>query len=271
LLNLVGKKVSDMILNCESIKEYVNSFSLVKKCDVIQCGDLRIATPFIYPNGSHIDLFLIKTNELFTNYVLSDFGQTADYVADMQFSLWATKKRRTIIDDICQSLRVTNSDGQFEIQLTPEDFTQFYNPIVRLTQACIRISDLVFTQRLTISGTFQEEIEEFLAVSHLNYEPDIALKGKHDKDIKVDFKVQGKNIISLVQSLSSRTNSHIIANEIFTRWYDLSSYKSSSQFITVYDQSCDAYRDDDLGRLSEFSMVLGFPKEQEQLLEALAA
>jgi len=267
----MGKKVSDMVLNCENIKEHINSFSLVKECDVIKCGDLRIATPFNYPNGSHIDLFLIKNNELFRNYILSDFGQTADYVADMQFNLWATKKRRTIIDDICQSLSVTQSDGQFEIQLTPEDFTQFYNPIVRLAQACIRISDLVFTQRLTISGTFQEEVEEFMAVSHLKYEPDIVIKGDFDNEVKMDFKVYGENVISLVQVLSAGTNSHTVSNEIFRRWYDVKSHRSSSQFVTVYDQSYSTYRDDDIKRLSELSVVLGFPKEQDQILESLAA
>jgi len=260
-----------MIVNCGNIKEYIKSFSLVKECDEIKSGALRIATPFNYPNGSHIDLFLIKNNDLFSNYILSDFGQTSDYAADMQFNLWATKKRRTIIDDICQSLNVTQSDGQFEIQLTHKDFTQFYNPIVRLAQACIRISDLVFTQRLTISGTFQEEVEEFLAVSHLKYEPDIVIKGDFDNEVKLDFKVYGENVISLVQTLSAGTNSHTVSNEIFRRWYDIKSYKNSNQFITVYDQSYSTYRDDDIKRLSELSVVLGFPKEQEQISESLAA
>jgi len=262
------RKVANMILNCENIKEHIKSFSLIKECDVIKTGDLRIATPFNYPNGSHIDLFLIKDKDLFNNYTLSDLGQTADYVADMQFNLWATKKRRTIIDDICQSLNVTQFDGQFQIQLNPEDFTRFYNPVVRLSQACIRVSDLVFTQRLTSSGTFQDEIEEFLAVSNLKYEPEVILKGKYN-EVKIDFKVQGKNVISLVQTLSAGTNSHIVSNEIFRKWHDIKSYKKNNRFLTVYDQSYNTYREDDLKRLSELSVVLGFPKEQEQILECL--
>ena len=133
-----------MIPDCEKIREYIRTFSLVKECDVIKNGDLRMATPFCYPNGSYIDLFLTKTNDLFDKYVLSDLGQTTDYVADMQFNMWTTKKRRTRIDDICESLGVTQSDGQFRIYLTDEDFRQIYNPIVRVSQACIRVADLVF-------------------------------------------------------------------------------------------------------------------------------
>lgn len=260
-----------MKLNCEAIKEHVKSFSLVKDCDIIKSGDLRIATPFNYPNGSHIDLFLKKNNDLFNSYILSDFGQTSDYVSDMQFNLWATKKRRLIIDDICQSLNVEQSDGQFQIELTYDDIKQFYNPIVRLSQACIRVSDLVFTQRLTNSGTFQDEMEEFLDISHFKYEPNIILKGDFDNDVKVDFKVFGSNIISLVQVLSAGTNSHAVSNEIFRRWYDIKSYRNLNQFITVYDQNYKTYRDDDIKRLSELSTVLGFPKEQEQIVESLAA
>ncbi len=261
-----------MMFNCDNIKQYVKSFSLVKDCDVIKCGDLRIATQFNYQNGSHIDLFLTKSDDLFSDYyILSDFGQTSDYVADMQFNLWATKKRRTIIDDVCQSLGVTQSDGQFEIKLTNEDFTQFYNLIVRLSQACIRISDLVFTQRLTSSGTFSEEIEEFLSVSNFKYEPDIILKGDFDNEVKVDFKIYGENVISLIQTLSAGTNSHVVSNEIFRKWYDIKSYLNSSQFITVYDQGYKTYRDDDITRLSQLSIVFGFPKEQEQILESIAA
>lgn len=260
-----------MTVNCENIMEYLKSFSLVKDCDIIKSGELRISTPFNYPNGSHIDLFLRRNNDLFGTYILSDLGQTADYVDDMQFNLWATKKRRTIIDDICNSLNILQADGQFQTQLTPEDFKQFYNPIVRLSQACIRISDLVFTQRLTIGGTFQDEVEEFLSVSHLKYEPEIILNGDFDNEVKVDFKVYGRNIISLVQTLSAGTNSHAVSNEIFRRWYDIKSYKNSNQFLTVYDQSYNTYRDDDIKRLSELSVVLGFPKEQEQIIESLAA
>lgn len=260
-----------MMLNCDNLKDIVQSFSLVDACDVIKSGALRIATPFKYPNGSQIDLFLKPTNDLFGNYLLSDLGQTADYVADMQFNLFATKKRRVLIDDICESLGVKQSEGGFAILIPAQEIASLPNAIVRLAQACIRATDLVFTQRLQSSGTFQEEIEEFLATHQLLYESDVELPGRYNNLIKVDFKVRGERLSSLVQTLSTRTNAHVVSNEVFRRWHDLEPYRLGNQFMTIYDEASDNYRADDLSRLSEYSLVLGYPNEQDRIFEALAA
>jgi hypothetical protein len=260
-----------MILNCESLQSIVKSFSLVEACDVIKSGAIRIATPFYYPNGSQIDLFIQPTNDLFGNVILTDLGQTADYVADMQFNLWATKKRRTLLDDICNALDVAQSDGSFYIRIASQEIKDLPQAIVRLAQACIRATDLIFTQRLQNSGTFQEEVEEFLASHQLPYEPDLELTGRYQNVVNVDFKVQGRRISSLVETLSTRANTHVVATEVFRRWYDLEPYRMAHQFMTIYDEAAGNYKDDDLKRLSEYSAVFGFPKEQEQIYEALAA
>ena len=260
-----------MTLSCENLKGLVQSFSLVQQCDVVKNGALRIATPFNYPNGSQIDLFLEHTNNLFGGYLLSDGGQTADYVADMHFKLWATKKRRILIDDICNLLQVGQSAGGFEIHLEPQQLNELPQAIVRLAQACIRIADLIFTQRLQNTGTFQEEVEEFIALNDLPYEPDIYLIGAFNKEVKVDFRVHGQKVTSLIQTLSTRTNAHPLSNEIFRRWYDLQPYRVNNQFITIYDETSNVFRDDDLQRLNDFSLVLGFPNDQEQIYEAIAA
>lgn len=260
-----------MSLDCEKIKDIVQSFSLVEACDVIKSGAIRIATPFHYPNGSNIDLFLNPTNDLFKDFILTDLGQTADYVTDMQFNLWATKKRRGLINDICSALGVEQKDSSFQIQIQASEINALPQAIVRLAQTCIRATDLIFTQRLQDSGTFQEEVEEFLAAKDLSYEPDITLPGRFQYVIKVDFRVKGRRISSLVQTLSTRTNNHPAAIEIFRRWYDLESYRNAYQFVTIYDESLGIYREDDLKRLSEQSIVFGFPKEQAQINEVLAA
>ncbi|MGH8500006.1 MAG: DUF1828 domain-containing protein, partial [Methylococcales bacterium] len=174
-----------MVIDCDNLKQSVQSFSLVKSCDVIKSGALRIATPFHYSDGSNIDLFLDPTPDLFGNLILSDLGQTAAYVADLQFDLLATRKRQLIIEDICHSLGVSQKDGIFQISIEPRQLSDLPQAIVRLAQACIRASDLVFTQRLKNAGSFQEEIEEFLASNRFHYESEISLIGEFDKEVKV--------------------------------------------------------------------------------------
>ncbi|HEU0177353.1 MAG TPA: DUF1828 domain-containing protein [Blastocatellia bacterium] len=250
----------------------VQHFSLVRECDQIRSGALRISTPFHYPDGSLIDVFLEPAGNLFDGYKLSDGGQTADYVADLKFDLFATKKRRLLISDICETLDVKCADGSFEIHLTLEELhTELPQAIVRLSQACIRAADLIYTQRLQIPGSFQDEVEEFLSVKDLDYEPDYQVKGDYGKIVKVDFKVTGQRIDSFIQTLSSRANAHASANEKISRWIELLSFKNSHQLLTVVDQHSGGFQQADLEKLGIFSTVLSFPEEQEELYEALAA
>jgi hypothetical protein len=263
-----------MEINCNNLRSFVQRFSLVNNCDVTNNGALRISTPFNYPNGSQIDLFLEASRDMFNDYILSDFGMTANYLLDMQIKPWAAKKRRLLIDDICSVLGVEYSAGKLQIHVTLESIAHLPQAMVRLAQACIRVADLSFTQRLQIIGSFQEEVEEFIAENNLPYEPDIMLIGEYDREIKVDFRVQGKAITSLIQTLStpSVTNAHTRSLEVFTRWYDLLRiYHPSHQFITLFDTTNNIFRKDDLGRLSDVSLLVGYPEEQKLLQDVLAA
>ena len=262
-----------MEITCENLRRIVQGFSLVQACDIVGNDMLRIATPFKYPNGSQIDLFLRRAAPLFPSYILSDYGQTADYLADMQIKLWATKKRRLLLEDICSSLEVEQNAGQLEILLEENALTELSDAIVRLAQACIRVTDLAFTQRLQLAGTFQEEVEEYIASTNLPYEPEITLIGVYGKEVKVDFRVQGKKVTSLVQTLStvSPANAHVASIEVFRRWYDLAPHRALNQFITLYDTTTRIFRDDDINRLSDLSLLLGFPDEAERFKEAIAA
>lgn len=234
---------------------------------------LRISTPFNYPNGSQIDLFLYPSGELFGGYIISDYGMTADYLLDMQIKFWATKKRRLLIEDICTSLKVDHHAGVFQVRLQ-DDLSDLSMSIVRLAQACIRVTDLSFTQRLQISGTFLEDVEEFLTMADLPYESDVELVGSYGKVVKVNFRVVGKTVTSLVQTLSFSTipNAHVAANEVFRKWWDLRPHHNSHQFLTIYDaQNSRAIKEEDIERIAEFSTILTFPDEQDQIQETLAA
>jgi hypothetical protein len=261
-------------LDCTTLKQTVAKFSLVRSCDVVSDGAFRIATPFIYPNGSRIDVFLKPTNDLYKSYILSDYGQTSQYLYEMGFNLTATKKRRQIIDDICKGLGVKYKSGFFELDFGAVDLDSLSDYIVHLSQACIRVADLSFTQRLQSYATFESEVEEFIALTELEYDTEpIDLIGIHDNPVKVDFRVKGHKVSSLIQTWSTRniSVSHITSTDIFAKWYDLQNYRSVYQFITVYDDTHSSFRAEDLARLDDYSTVFGFPQQREQFREAINA
>jgi hypothetical protein len=262
-----------MAMDCAQLGRFVSGFSLVRECDQIRNGMLRISTPFQYPDGSQVDVFIGNEEPLFPDkLVLTDLGQTTAYLLDLQVKPWATAKRKQIIFDICTNLDVELRGGALMIPLT-NDASGIPQAIVRLAQACIRIPDVAFTQRFRAISVLNDEFEEFLAQTELDYDGPVTLRGPFDNEVEVDFRVRGRHLVSLVQTLSTANSNaaHGLSNEVFRKWYDLKTYSADHQLLTIYDTTNDVFRLDDLNRLGTLSTVLGFPAEQDSIQTALAA
>lgn len=263
-----------MRINCDNLREFVKEFSIIHQCDVIKNGMLRMATSFQYPNGSSIDLFLgERGGDFFNDFILTDLGQTTSYLLDLNIKTWTTKKRKQVLSDICQSLDVKQDEGELQIVIANDKFSDIPQAIIRLSQACIRLSDLVLTQRFKLATVFKDELEEFIENISLKYETSVIMPGQYGKDVSIDFQVSGRNIKSLIQTLSTANlaAAHSLGNEVFRKWYDISEHRLQYQFLTVYDTNNDVFRDDDIARLGSVSTVLGFPAHQEELNYAIAA
>lgn len=252
---------------CSNVHEHVSKIALVKGCDQVRDGILRILTPFQYPNGASIDLFLKPTQPIFDEFILTDLGQTTGYLLDMQVRPWATNKRRQIVEDICKSLDVSWHGAQLELQLSASELHDLSGPMLRLIQACIRMSDLAFSARLWTVGSFKEELEEFLeSAVGPRYETDSTEFGRTGESIKFDFKITRDTTTTLILALSaaSSVSAHNAANEVSVRWFDLGKRKNYQQ-ITVLDESHDVFKSSDLKRVSLNSTLIAYPTEQETL------
>jgi hypothetical protein len=235
---------------------------------------VRLQTPFQYMDGSRIDLFLGQTSDLFQKFYITDLGQTVATLLDVQIKLSATKKRKDMVKEICESLDVLQEQGEFKIFLEAEKLQEdLSSAMVRLAQACIRVTDLVFHQRNRTFTLFKEELEEAFTSANLNYETSVKLESRYGSQIELDFQITGKRILTLIQTLSTASSaaSHPLSNEVFRKWYDLENVKPRYQFLTVYDSNTDVFRSDDIARIEGVSSVFGFPAQEEQFLEAIAA
>ncbi len=260
-------------LDCSALQRLVGGFSLVEACDVVRNGMLRLSTPFRYPDGSAIDLFLSPQPDTAGTLTLTDLGHTTAYLLDLGIKPSSTKKRQLQWQDICQSLGVTRDGGELKIHVESARAPEIATLIVRLAQACLRTADMALTQRLPVADTFGETFEEFVAETDLRYEAAVEVIGRYQKPVPIDYRVRGQATTSLVQTLSTGNTAaaHGLCNEIFRRWYDLAPERPRHAFVTVYDTTNDAVRDDDLLRLSELSLVMGYPAQARQLADVLAA
>ena len=236
-----------MDIDCHSVRQRLADFSLVRDCDRIRNGMLRIATALQYPDGSNIDLFLGQPESLFPEIELSDLGQTTAYLLNLHVRPLATKKRRQIVADICEALGAQEDRGRLLVRLEPPEEGDLADAIMRLGQACLRVADLALTQRFRMVNPFREEVEEFLEGTGLRYEADVSLAGRFARDVEVEFQVTGRTVTSLVQTLSTGHPpvAHTLCNEVFRRWYDVWSLRNGNQFLTVFDSRTDVFRADD--------------------------
>ncbi|HBI44659.1 MAG TPA: hypothetical protein DDY78_17680 [Planctomycetales bacterium] len=270
-----------MPFDCERLKALLTGLSLVKDCQRLKDGTIRMATNLRYPNGSFVDIFVHAQGDLgnagpglFKGHVLSDMGQTALYLLQLGMEVWATEKRKLAVEDVCKILGVESKRSQLQVKLISDEEGQVADAFLRLAQACIRIADLSYMQRFAAPGMFKEEVAEFLTEAHFRFEPDIVLAGKYDTDVPVDFRVKSRKT-SLLRLISGKTTSatHVTANEVFRCWHDLSGFQKANRFITLVDarDRMGLVRGDDAARLAEMSEIVFFPTQERQLASLLAA
>lgn len=262
-----------MKIDCGQIEQFAGRVSLVEACDKVGNGYFRMATPFTYPNGATVDVFLGQNMPLHNGWALTDMGQTSAFLFDLGLRV-TTQKRRQVAADICEALGVKQESGELLVELSEDEIkANLSSEIVRLSQACIRLADLSFTQRFQSISVFKDSVEEFLSIDQVAVERDVVLPGRFNKEVTVDFRTAGQQVQSLIQTLATAggTATHQMCTEAFRKWYDLRDHQQGHQFITIYDSENSTFREDDLARLEEESTLLAFPAQEEQIYEAVAA
>jgi hypothetical protein len=267
-----------MAVECEEVQQLTRAFSLVRDCYRLPNGALRLATSLQYPNGALVDVFLSQDQGLFKGYKLSDYGQTAVYLSNLRIKLTGTRKRRQVIDDICDALGVRLESDHFVIHMPQEEIDKTPDAVARLAQACARVADLSLMQRFPITSVFEDEVEEFISNADLPYELDVPLEGRFGAEVSIDFRVRGEERYSLVKTVSTgnRSSAHEIMNEVLRCWVDLERYAEENQFVTVVDDRdmpamVAVYREEDLARIGEFSKLVAFPSQHRELGAVLQA
>ncbi len=252
-------------MNCAVIQEILQSrLSLLFSCQE-ERGRVKISTPYLYPDGDYVDLYLWQTPE---GWILTDAGETAGYLADYGVRLQQSPKRRKIIDDVLLTHGVEWFQGELRLRLAKEDDLAW--AVTRLSQAIIQIGDLIFSLRTGALGTFKEEVAEFWVETGIPYEVDYLVIGGSGESYTVDFYVSTPLRPWLVETLSSASRSY--ANFLVSRtvriWHDIHRADGRYGYITLIDDSTDVWKPEWLDQLAAFSEVTAW-SQREALLRLL--
>lgn len=228
-------------------------------------GRLKVSTPYLYPDGDYIDLYLVETA---TGLYFTDLGETMGYLTDLGISLKQSPKRRKIVNDVLLTQGVELFRGELRIPL--EDWDKIAWLVTRLSQAVVQISNLVFSLRLGALITFKEEVEDYWIESHIPYDRDYAVVGGSGESYTIDFYVSIPRRSWLVGTMSSQSRSH--ANTLISRavrtWHDLRRVDGRYVYVSIIDDFTDVWKQEWLDQLAEFSKVVVW-SEREKLSDSI--
>ncbi len=111
-------------------------------CSETPRGHTRVRTPFLYPDGDVVDVFVVERDG---RLEVTDFGEALGWLRLQTVSGRRSPKQTKLVHDICLTLGVELFKGQLVIRCkSPDELAQ---AVARLGQAAVRVSDLWFTTR----------------------------------------------------------------------------------------------------------------------------
>lgn len=233
-------------------------------------GHTRIRTPYLYPDGDVIDVFLVNDDFPAT---LTDFGDTLGWLWTQTFSNKRTKKQDRFIEDVCRTHGVELFRGMLTIRIgKPADFS---DAVTRLSQAALRVSDLWFTFRSQTIATVNDEVQEFLDSRDIKYERRERLIGRSGNPWTVDFhtRTQDRSTFVNVLSTGSRVSARRIAEHTLATWVDLSNYKVGAEglrFVSLFDDDLDVWTPESFALVEDVSEV-AYWSHKDEFAELLAS
>lgn len=232
----------------------------------------RIRTPYLYPDGDHIDLFVKATGDVVT---VSDLGETLRWLRTQTLSPRRSAKQDALIADACLTHGVELYKGMLLARCHPGDALAAVT--LRLAQAALRVSDLWFTFRTRAVESVTDEVADFLAERQFEFDRSTKLAGRSGRGWAVDFHVRAPGRSSLVYVLStgSRSAARSVSEHVLAAWYDLNHLAAGPEalrFVSLFDDTADVWAPEDFKLVEPLSAVARWsqPEDFAELLKQAA-
>ncbi|WP_434623754.1 DUF1828 domain-containing protein [Azospirillum sp. B2RO_4] len=260
------------MLELIEVKDHFQNCPLVEEIDLLPKGHVRISTAFRYPDGSSVDVFVANRQDMLSKEMpmtLTDFGNTFLWLDQVDIRPLRSARRRRLTFDILETYGIEHSKGVLSCNVTPQELAM---GVIRLGQACIRVADLIFTHRVAVQGSFQEEVESIIEDISLDYEQNAKITGRGNTLVPVDFLVRSSGVETAIFTLPAESSHASVAKaraeNVFARCYDLRDWQG--QRVAALDDRRLLYRDEDIGRIREVATIVPIsqPEAMRDLLLA---
>lgn len=237
-------------------------------------SNTRIRTPFLYPDGDVIDVFLVEQSG---RVAVTDFGESLRWLRTQTVAMKKSPKQKLMIQDVCQTHGIEFRNGTLLTYI--DSVKNLTDCVLRLSQAAMRVADIYFTMRTRSIQSVVDEVEDYFKEQHIPFRRDVRVTGKTGKEYAVDFSVAYPEKLSFIEILStgSRASSRPMIEHAFAMWYDIKGANDNkiraARRVSVVDDSSDVWESAEFSLLAEVSDAVvrwSKPDELERVLRPAA-
>ena len=224
-------------------------------------GYQRVQTPYLYPDGEHIDLYCKSKQGAIT---VTDFAETTGWLSMHSVAESRPDNQILMIEDACVTHGVEFQRGMIQAHCT--SVNELASVFTRVAQAALRVSDLWFAFRTFDTKSKEsvaDEVAECLEIWQLEYKREIRLSGKSERAWTIDFEVKTCNANNLVLILSSpsRSGKSRVTEHVAAAWFDLNNCESLNnrhnkfRLISLFHDENNDWKDHDYKLLESLSSI----------------
>jgi hypothetical protein len=213
---------------------------------------VRVRTPFLYPDGDVVDLFIRDEG---ARLVVSDLGESLRWLRNQTLAMTRPPRQRRLIEDIKLTNDVELFKGMLISRTAPDGLA---DAVMRVGQAAVRVGDLWFTVQSRAVQSATDDVAEFLTEQSFTFQRSAKATGRSQTLWTVDFQVAAAKP-SYVQVLSteSRASAQARLKGTHTMWVDLRNASAQPQrFISLVDDTiANVWSEEDYRLLGDVSDV----------------
>lgn len=254
---------------CDAVRQ---GMPALYECSSVPVGGVRIRTPFLYPDGGVVDVFVVEANH---GYVVTDFSDAVGWLRMQTVRGELSSRQRILINDIGQTLDTEFKKG--EVIYRCNDLSEVSEAVQIVGQAVLRVADLWFLFRHSVSESVSDEVEEWLQEREIASERNYKVRGRSTREWNVHFKtlVLGNTSFVFLLSTATRGAVHRITDQVFTGCSDLTNsqnatiYTYTPKLVSLFDDTVDVWRKEDFDLLENVSEIARWssPDEFEHILK----
>lgn len=232
-------------------------------CTQTSRGHVRVRTPFLYPDGGVVDIFVVEHDG--GKCTVTDFGEALGWLRMQTVSGRRSPKQNKLVQDVGVTLGVEVFKGQLSVRTAPEDITE---AVIKVAQAAVRVTDLWFTTRTRSVESVTDEVEDFLGEVRIDFERGVRLPGRSGRSWTIDFQTRTPERTALVSVLStgSRASARRVSEHVVATWHDLSYMRVGGpklSFVSLFDDTSDVWSEEDFKLVGDLSEVKRWSRPDE--------